>query len=288
MSNIDNLFPALPEISSGWVPVYFEPIIGSGERITSFLVFKSDDRFAIIRTMNDQRMYCLFGAQINKINKILDICEKSLELQLEEGISVNELKFPMTGFYSGEKFLVLGNTISDIKKHAIAQSSFLMSMDFRHDLLDENVDTKIKTEKWAFKIRNYSERLMPNNTKYFNNIVEFPAISAKVKYGFYNGIYVSNFAMIFPSRWNISVEIAKSKIYDLEYFNKIQTLDRPEKLELILSVNRKPGELLSRSANIRVGDTLTMIRESARRDGINVVLVENEEHAVQHIMKNVS
>jgi len=94
--------------------------------------------------------------------------------------------------------------------------------------------------------------------------------------------------MIFPSRWNISVEIAKSKIYDLEYFNKIQTLDKPEKLELILSVNRRPGEFLSRNANIKVIDTLKMIKDSGHRDGINVVLVENEEHAVQHILRNVS
>ena len=73
-------FPKLPEYKGCWSPVYWTPIMGSGERLTVFLVARGDDgQTSIIRTIRDEVLVVSFGEQAAEgLRKLFALIEKDL------------------------------------------------------------------------------------------------------------------------------------------------------------------------------------------------------------------
>ena len=76
--------------------------------------------------------------------------------------------------------------------------------------------------------------------------------------------------------------------YDLELLQKADYLTLPEKYEIIIGVSKKPGEVLTRSAQNKVNDVLEFIKENAKKDQINVFVAEDEVMAARRVIDLVS
>lgn len=96
-------FPAMPAHLGKGAPVYFETIMGSGERITVLLVFIAEDGRAFVEyTIRPERMIGVFGALASKVQGMIDwVAESVSEYCAESEDSLPFCQWPFTGVEMG-------------------------------------------------------------------------------------------------------------------------------------------------------------------------------------------
>lgn len=277
-------FPDNPASFGFWAPIYFEPIIGSGERITCGIAVEFCEETSLIQTINEERLKCMFGIDHDKVNRMIKLALVTMEYNLEANKTILTWKSEIEGFLLGELKKAKGRNLSDIKRQAIMQASFLLSRKEVDNIVDAEIEMKIKNERWLTKIRKYVSSVNPTFEKSFNQYIEFGNAKSKIRYGYLTGVIAANFSLIVPKKWTVSVEMSKAKIYDLELLSKTSYLTIPDKRELILGISKNPGEVLSKGTIGRMNDTLGFIKENAGKEGIDVFISNDEREAGEHIL----
>lgn len=98
-------FPTIPKDPSVCFPVYLEPMIGSGERITILIVMIIKEEEGIIhKIIDDKRLILMFGLKLYRnIKSLIDITYKSIWVHLEDiGINMESYIPPMDGIFIGD------------------------------------------------------------------------------------------------------------------------------------------------------------------------------------------
>src|SRR3954453_13254479 len=86
-----------PSYRASWAPVFFEPITGSGERITVAIVVSDAAGHEVKRTVRDEVLKALFGSKRAHLSQMIDFVLSALRSQS----GVSNPTIPMTGFSLG-------------------------------------------------------------------------------------------------------------------------------------------------------------------------------------------
>lgn len=285
MSNLS--FPSMPTYQGSWQAIYFEPIVGSGERITVGLLATSDlGDFKVVRAMRSEVFECLYGINAPKISSMVDLVVASVNSTLEAYGSMESWNSPIDGVILGESKRAFAHDINGILKQGLRFSASLgsLALEAERDDIDE-VQPRRYTSNFSKKIQKQIEIIDRSLVNSFNQKIKISGSDALTTYGFMNDRYVSNFGVLVPTRLSASMNTIKAKIFDIEALKKSEYLMKPQRFEVIIGTPSFDDPTLTDQTIMNLRNSLEMVEEIADKDEIRIFRAVDSTMAAQHVSK---
>lgn len=127
MTDETRKFPTLPAFSVRWAPLYLEPIMGSGERVTVAVAVVPDDRqpAVVVPILDEDRARDLFGVWAVEWNAVVDLCVDDLRRHLGTGGGLETWVAPVNGAALGEPKELRAVELTAALRLAVQKSAFL-------------------------------------------------------------------------------------------------------------------------------------------------------------------
>ena len=273
-----NIFPELPTYSAKWVPIYFEPILFSGEKITIAVGVKgADGAIRVAQVLRENILTCMYGKKSKNAQSIIDWSVKSLEDHLNSQGNFEDWKAPFEGISIGDVHEALDDDIQGVIYQGMRTSSSL-------SYLDEPLHKKsMRTEIRDMIIKKH-ETLAPC----FNKKIKLTNSNFVTTFNFAHSKYISNFGALSYKHLPASVSGAKAKILDLQAHKIFDPEKSFEKYELILRTPRHDELMLSEKKMVKLQQSVAMLKEIAGSNDISVFTTNSHEAAADQILQNVA
>ncbi|MHB1933656.1 MAG: hypothetical protein ACYCR5_04640 [Leptospirillum sp.] len=274
--------PSAPSYIARVIPIYFEPMMGSGERLTVAIgaVSENGERIDVLQVIRPDVLECMYGKQAQGIQNLIEIVIEDLRVHLKNSKAFSDWMPPLTGIFKGTERKEAADHWEDIFKHA----SLLHSSLSKYIQKTENE----KIEKWPLKIKHILEKENPDLAKHINTRVKITQKGIPLQIGFYYDRYAANFGFLggLPSQVSRNMSFIRAKLWELRQIRHGTLLFSPEIIELILR-NPYSQEGLTNRQSSRVVDAVEEVKFEATRMDIKVVPVKNAEEAATRILRQV-
>ena len=281
MLNIN--IPSTPSHIATILPVYFEPMLGSGERLTIAIGAISEDGEIndVKQVIRHDVLECMYGKQAKGIQNFIEIVVEDLRDSIRKGKSFSDWTPPLNGIFKGAERKEAADRWEDIFKHA----SFLHSS--LSEYIEKTVDERI--EKWPLRIKRILEKEKPDLAKYINTKVQITQNGLPLQIGFIYNKYAVNFGFLggLPSQVSGSMSFIRSKLWELRQIKQGTLLFAPDEIELILGESHSQQDLTNRQSK-RIKDAVEEIEFEAKRMDIKVARVKDENEAASRILRQVA
>ncbi|HEU4683742.1 MAG TPA: hypothetical protein VFS39_04500 [Nitrospira sp.] len=287
-------FPSLPECRAVWAPIYLEPIVQSGERITvGIAAVGSDGSIRVVETVAQQKLRCVFGKEgADAIANITGLCITALSVHLEQKASPKRLASwapPMSGIHMGEVRNADGSSLDEIINTALKLcSSFAVPQHSVHMLSIEEQSAK-EDEKWVKQIRSAVARSAPQLKNSFRKRLHLIEHGRDPIYDFLGSNYVANFGRLNPKRVSHALATARIKLWTLGVARDDKQLFQipQDRYELIIwnpLIDAHAPGLFSPREIEEVKEGFAQIEEEAHRKALKVRSVISPAEASRHII----
>lgn len=121
-------FPSTDHLVRGsWAPLYFEPIPGSGERLTIAIAVVGQTGFEVVTANRLSALGCLFPNDVDRLEFFVRTAIEAITADVKlRGIeALTSPRIPMSGVYLGPPQESLGESLKDIAETWIKKSSSL-------------------------------------------------------------------------------------------------------------------------------------------------------------------
>lgn len=289
MNALDKLFPGIPKYKALWWPIYLEPIIGSGERITiAIAIISNDGSSKVIQAIRNELLECLYGAKADHFQSlILWICE-SLDKNLSCGRKIQEWTPPFQGIFIGECQQAADDDIKGILRQAIRFSASLSCIALEAERSEDEQEPKKYADRWIRSIQDEVKAIDAAYLSAFSKKVQLKHADILTTYGFINEKYASNFGLLIPMRLSASLNSIKAKILDLEGLKKANLTMKPEKYELIIGIPSLDNPTLSENITKKIEQNLKFISEVAESEDIHIFAADNAKKAANHLLEQAA
>lgn len=275
--------PSTPSHIATILPVYFEPMLGSGERLTIAIGAISEDGKIndVQQVIRQDVLECMYGKQAKGIQNFIEIVVEDLRESIREGKSFSDWTPPLNGIFKGPERKEAADRWEDIFKHASLLHSSLS------EYIQKTVDERI--EKWPLRIKRILEKEKPDLAKYINTKVQITQNGLPLQIGFIYNKYAANFGFLggLPSQVSGSMSFIRSKLWELSQIKQGTLLFAPDEIELILGESHSQQDLTSRQSK-RIKDAVEEIEFEAKRVEIKITKVKDENEAVSRILTKVA
>lgn len=284
MNPLEELFPSEPTFSGTWQTLYLEPIVGSGERISVAVVATgSNNQYRIIQAIRPELLECLYGAQSQKMQGMIDWLIDSASNELKSRGKLSEWIAPFDGVKVGNLHVAADESIEGILKQAIRFSASLSTLALDADREEDEFQPKRYSEQWAISIFDEVKIINPQLSNFFKKRLKISESNVLTSFGFMNDKYVSNFGLLVPTRLSTSLSNVKAKLFDLEALKKSQVLVKPQKYEIVIGTPSFSDPTLTDTAAKKLRETIDMVTEVAASENIDLFRAENAREAAMHI-----
>lgn len=218
--NNKHTFPELPGYKAIWAPIYMEPIVQSGERITiGVAAIGKDKNIRVVQTVAEQKLRCVFGkAGAEAIANMTNLCVTALSLHLSQEVSSKSFNSwipPMAGIYIGKSRNADGSNIDEIINTALKLCSCFAVPKYSSHLLSVDEESVKQDDQWMRKVRSEVSRSAPQLKHSFRKRLHLIENGRAPIYDFLGSHYVANFGRINPKRIAQAVAIARAKLWTL-------------------------------------------------------------------------
>lgn len=273
LQNLEQI-TALPafKLRAQWWPIYFEPLAGSGERITAFVALQLNDDSApeIRNTLRADVLRNIYGRKSSGIQVLFEIVQESLRDHLRTHANPTGWTMPTTGFSIGSMRWAHGNTKSELLDQAVMMCASLGTVDA---ITSNEADSELVSEKWMAEIR----LALPSPwTKSFNRKVNLSGESGwNVHIGFMTDRYAAQFGVLRPqtNRFSQDQLILKARMMDLAQLRG-DLFAYTENREVIVGRPSFSDQSLSTSQRHRLESRLGFLEKEA--DAVNIRLLHTD------------
>jgi hypothetical protein len=218
MTRPQRAFPPLPTFGAHWLPVYWEPIHGSGERITIMVCARSETGWHVQETVSSATWKCFLGHQSGTARRLIGLMAESLRTHLAGGGRLKQWKPPLSGVATGEEHYTLGRDINDIVRQALTDTSAFASLpsalDFDEDAGEADAD---EADRWPVQVRAAVVSGYPDMARFFARRLTLREGARDTLIDFAGQRYCSNFIKLMPDiRMGYWLGQAKIRLLDLE------------------------------------------------------------------------
>lgn len=224
MDTIDrvNAFPALPDFKASWRPLYWEPILESGERITFALLIKSPTDVQIHSVLRPAAMRALYGKKSAGVRGFSELVVDSLRTHLSGGHSPNSWQPPISGIYMGKWRDSVSFGIDGILSQAVQQVSSLSWKDLaattQQDLGASTSDTVRR--RLVDQVRDVVVSKRMELARYFDQDAKLVDDGVPVRFGFLCENVVAHFGLLRPTDLGRSYKDARGRLWELQKANR--------------------------------------------------------------------
>jgi hypothetical protein len=243
--------PQRDQVRAQWAPVFLEPILGSGERLTVAIIVVANGQIAVERAPRLNRLSCLYGSAASDLSIAIDLTVQLLQqfartagLQILDG-TVS----PLHNISIGRARNMSGATIAEVIETAFsASSSFTLWPEERGQLVEDNDIYEEINDTEIFSISASNRQLLnkvmmhvitsdPNLGRCFRYKWRVSKEGRKQAIDFVGSRLIANVRMLLPGqRLNTSFERVKAGLYDLEVFRRAQVIAAANEYRLLLHV----------------------------------------------------
>lgn len=232
--------PRRDKVRGSWVPLYIEPVVGSGERITIGVAVANGGSFLVVPVPALERLSCLYGSENEALmfaaKSALDSMEGLLAKSGPEGL--DSWSSPFDGIFKGSLRNGAGNSLGEIARSALMLCSSLVEKLAETEELDES-RVAISESRLEKLIKERVVATRPGLEQAFGRTFQAHPRARAAKVGFVGQHIAANFSLLAPPYVSRQVKDAKAKLWDLaqvqEYlhareFNLSSNLNRFELL----------------------------------------------------------
>lgn len=208
--------PRRDRIQAEWAPIYIEPMVGSGEKLSVGVAVANVDGFLVVPVVALNRLVCVYGKEVNALIHAADIAIQNLNNVLaEKGQEVlHNWRPPVDGVSLGRVHIGAGGSLEEIARTGLTACSSLVeklaeadettapSEGVSSSRLERFIKEKVIARKPALEVA-FARKFQPNQN----------ARSAII--GFVGQRIVANFGLLVPGYVSAQVRDAKAKLWDL-------------------------------------------------------------------------
>lgn len=107
-------FPALPEYSADAAHIMWEPVMGSGERITAAVALRSDKDVRVVSLLSPEILAVLYRDKGANAASLIGMIADSIKSHLKRGGNISEWVSPLSGFFAVNPREYLGQSPEDV------------------------------------------------------------------------------------------------------------------------------------------------------------------------------
>lgn len=281
-------FPKVPELQATWVPVYLEPIMHSGERITIGIAALTDNGDArVVPVIGRRQLQCLFGKSgAEAFINLGAIALEALSKHIEKTHSITKWKPPFSGILIGKPRSMNSENLDDVITMAMRLSASLSSLPEKRSLTMEIQVAESPTEddSWANQIRQAVERSAPhllNNFGHRYNLIEG---GRPPLFDYFGRKYVANFGKLIPRRISEGLKNARVQLWKLDIVREDSRMFQMSKYELLMWKPPVGMPLYTESELKAVHETILELEGEARTRGLSTRSVTTADEASAHII----
>jgi len=230
--------PRRENVRGSWLPLYIEPMIGSGERLTIGVAVASAETCLVVPVPALERLNCIYGRENEALlfaaRAALDSMQRVLASSGPDGLGI--WSSPFEGVFKGAVRAGAGNSLEEIARSALSLSSSLVEKPVDTEELDEPLaaSSEARLEKL---IKERVIAMRPGLEQAFGRSFRAHPNGRAAKVGFVGNRIAANFSLLVPPYISRQVKDAKAKLWDLAQvqehlhvseFNLSETINRFE------------------------------------------------------------
>ncbi|QZY62856.1 hypothetical protein K7H99_11300 [Providencia rettgeri] len=267
---------------AAWVPVYFEPMMGSGEKFTIVIAaIGSDGVVRVCSTIRPHVIKAMYGNKYAQFNSLIKIIIDSLDAHLKGKGSFLDWKSPISGARIGEVSESQSSDMTGILRQAIQLTASLSSLDF---FSEESEDQYSSEFTWANQVKDGVIKLRPNYSPYFNREFKVAGEARATKIFFLSDRSAINTDRIIPGQIAPHLDRNKARIFDLLSVRDMDIFERTI-FEFIVYRPEKNDPTYNKRQIKKLEEALLEIQEVGDKHSIRVVPVTTPNAAVRRIIK---
>jgi hypothetical protein len=209
--------PRNENVHARWMPVYIEPMIGSGERICIAVATANDSGFLVVPVVALDRLECLYGKEADAILFAADFVTNDLRNALaKEGASeLENWKPPMEGAYSGRIANGSGSSLEEIARTGLTMCASLVErLSDADDEVNSNT-SKISGNRLEQLVKEKVLFVRPELEQMFGRQRKLGENVRSVTIGFVGNTIAANFGVLMPQYLSGNVKDIKAKLWDI-------------------------------------------------------------------------
>lgn len=267
-----------------WRPLFWEPVLGTGERLMAGVIVQLAGETAVRRVIRDDVLDSLYGAAAARprglIEEALSLCKTVVEAGGDAGISL--LETPILGLHPGAYRETDAVGIAD----AIRQAVLLYSSLAQTDIADEDDDGTLQPEevnrRFATEVRDSVLQQAPELARFFNRPASLHQGGSLVRFGFLSETAVMHFSTVSAVRQSASVSYARAKLWELARAKEFANLP---KAALVTAVPRADDPTLGTKQRSKLATNLREIEREADDGEIRFLPVDSIQRATERVLE---
>lgn len=197
-----------------WTPIYWQPVMGSGERIMAGALVDFDNEITAHRLIRDDVLKTLYGSSAKNLEKLLDTAF-NLQQQMAQSIGLEKLP-ELMGLHQGTTHTTIANSRLEALRQAVLLYSSMCNMDVLDDANDEDKPiVNDANKRFLTEVRDFTAVSHPAYLNYFNRQSPLFSGGEPVKFGFLSEKTIVHFSVLHPIRQQQSVSAARAKLWEL-------------------------------------------------------------------------
>lgn len=286
-------FPKPPSLHASWAPVYLEPIMHSGERITIGIAATTENgETTVVPTLTQKQLSCVYGERDGAaLFNIVQLGLESLSDHLKESAEFLSWESPFSGINLGQHRETVSDDLSSLVQIAMRLTASFSSLLVTSQGI-ANVDAiaahAMDEDRWNKRIYDSVVRDRPSFKDYFNRSVSIVQGAPLSKFDFFGRHYVANFGRLIPAARSITKlrNSAKARLWDLARLRDAAGVKgNIHAFDLILWRPPVDDMAYSESEMKTLGDTIIELSESAKAEGVTALPVFTADQARARVIE---
>lgn len=200
-----------PSFEARWAPVYLEPIVQSGERLTIGVVGRANNEVEGRLTVTDQALRCLYGEAAPGIRNLIELALKRA-LKYAERDFDPEFRSGIHGVVLGHARSGFGDNLIDVIEQGIALTSSLSTVHPEENRSHDRTSYWVRIQKAMQRV---DSELVPHFGHQIDIRVRGSSIQLPCDY-FSSRLAINICSLSADARLNQNFDTAMSKAFRLE------------------------------------------------------------------------
>lgn len=203
-------------LKNGWVPVFWEPVSGTGECLMVGAIVHFDGKISAHRIIRDDALHALYGKSIGTPANLISYGLNDLKIIAEHrGLAALENE-KSTGLSCRRPRYTEPESVDDALRTAATMFSSLANIDLVDELeSDDSPNQEEQVKHWSIDVRERVLSVRPDFMKSFNQSVRFYPDGEPVRFGFINDRAVIHFGVLRPVQQSSSLRDARARLWEL-------------------------------------------------------------------------
>lgn len=220
----DAMFPKRRSDRPGtWVPLYLEPMPGSGERICIGVAAVDSRSSVVVPVDRLDRFSCVYGQATASLAWAAELAITEAQQLLSQGSLkvLEELQHRIDGFVVGTERRGAGTGLVDLARLGLEQVSALHGTALPQTIIEEpDTEPQPSIPRLESHIRRLVVEECPALKNGFGRTYRRSQTARPLRYGFVGRFLAANFASLTaPGQISTQVDRAKARLWDLRQFN---------------------------------------------------------------------